>query len=59
MMVAEQIIHHVAAYLKKPPEEIIRINFYKCDQPTHFGQPMENVHFDRLFADTLRTSDFE
>ncbi|KAJ3055193.1 hypothetical protein HK097_011269 [Rhizophlyctis rosea] len=59
MMVAEQIIHHVAAYLKKPAEEIMRLNFYECDQPTHFGQPMENVYLDRLFADTLRTSDFE
>ncbi|KAJ3046276.1 hypothetical protein HDV00_000089 [Rhizophlyctis rosea] len=59
MMVAEQYINHIATYLKKPVEDVMRLNFYKCDQLTHFNQPMENVYLDRMWEDTLRTSDFE
>lgn len=58
MLVAETWIQHVAEYLGKPGEQIREMNLYVPNQMTHFRQPLENVFIDRVWYETLSTSEF-
>ncbi|TPX33019.1 hypothetical protein SmJEL517_g04005 [Synchytrium microbalum] len=58
LLVSETMITHVADYLKKPVEEIRRINFYNNNDMVPFNQPLHNFHIDKLWAQLIKTSDF-
>jgi xanthine dehydrogenase/oxidase len=58
MMVAEQWITHVANYLKKPVEEIRRLNLYQNGESTHFDMPLESVFLDRAWNELKESSNF-
>ena len=59
MMIAEQAVTHVASFLKKPVEEIRRINLYQNGEKTHFDMPLESVFLDRAWNELLESSDFQ
>jgi xanthine dehydrogenase/oxidase len=59
MMVAEQYITHVADHLKRPVEEIRKLNLYKDREVTHFDMPLENVFLDRAWKELVESSKFE
>ena len=58
MLVAETWIDHVASTLKKPIEEIKKINMYTEGQLTHFNQKLEDFRVPRLWEEGLKVSDF-
>ena len=42
--IMDAIVQHVAAHLKRTPEEIMELNLYQEGNMTHFGQPVLGVH---------------
>jgi len=58
MMISEGFITHVAEYLKLPVEKIRELNFYQVDQVTHFSQPLDDFHIERVWHELIATSDF-
>ncbi|KAI9354597.1 molybdopterin binding aldehyde oxidase/xanthine dehydrogenase [Zopfochytrium polystomum] len=59
MMVAEQWINHVADVIGRDVNELRVINFYKNGDVTHFSNPLDDYHFERVWSELLETSDFE
>ncbi|KAI8800353.1 molybdopterin binding aldehyde oxidase/xanthine dehydrogenase [Cladochytrium replicatum] len=58
MMVAEAWINHVADSLERSVDEIRMLNFYKLNQLTHYRQPLDDLHFERVWSEVMTTSDF-
>ncbi|XP_073814863.1 xanthine dehydrogenase-like [Musca autumnalis] len=58
MFAAEHIIRDVARILNKDVLEIMRINFYKPGDRTHYNQLMEDFPVLRCFDDCLKQSNY-
>lgn len=59
MLISEGYITHVAEFLGKSVEDIRAANFYRIDQITHFSQPLDDFHIERVWHELLSTSDFQ
>jgi xanthine dehydrogenase large subunit len=58
MLVAEEILDHVARYLGRPTHEVRALNFYRGDDQdprnqTHYGQPVVDNHLPDLWNQLL------
>jgi xanthine dehydrogenase molybdopterin-binding subunit B len=58
MLACENIIEHIATYLKVDPLVIRHLNLYKEGDLTHYGQPLEQWNVPRLLDELVKSSDF-
>ncbi|KAJ3328286.1 xylitol dehydrogenase, partial [Blyttiomyces sp. JEL0837] len=59
MMIAEQWMTHVSEVLKIPGPIIRRMNFYQNGDITHFNNPLDDFHFDRVWWELVATADYQ
>jgi xanthine dehydrogenase large subunit len=60
VVVMEDVLDRIAAHLGRDPVEVRALNFYAgTDQETPYGQPVDENHLPRLWAEVKRESDFE
>ena len=61
MMAIENIIDHVARFLKKDPSEIRRINFYgkKQRNTTHYGMKINDNVIQEIFGNLIKKSNYK
>lgn len=57
-MISETIVQHVADTLKMDINTVRAINFYKDGDTTHFNQTLDEFYFDRVWSETLSTSEY-
>lgn len=53
------MIQHLADTLNKDVNIVRSINFYKDGDKTHFNQILDEFHFDKVWSETIATSDYE
>jgi xanthine dehydrogenase/oxidase len=58
MLACETVIEHVAAYLKRDPLSIRRLNLFKEGDITHYGQVLEQWNVPRILDEITKSSDF-
>ncbi|CAF2744826.1 unnamed protein product [Rotaria sp. Silwood2] len=58
MFASETIVEHVAAYLKRDPLTIRRLNLFKEGDTTHYGQVLELWNVPRILDELSKSSDF-
>jgi xanthine dehydrogenase large subunit len=60
VVVMEDALDRIAAHLGRDPVEVRALNFYAgTEQETPYGQPVDENHLPRLWAEVKRESDFE
>lgn len=59
MMAAEFYIAHISDHLNLPVEVVRERNLYKLGEKTHFNQPLQEFHIDKVWRELLESSDFE
>jgi xanthine dehydrogenase large subunit len=71
MLIGEELLDRVARHLGLPPETVRERNFYRCEPAdnasdtgdarnvTHYGQPVTDIHIDRLWQQLRRDSGFD
>ncbi|CAF3526890.1 unnamed protein product [Rotaria sp. Silwood1] len=58
ILASETIVEHVAAYLKRDPITIRRLNLFKEGDTTHYGQVLELWNIPRILDELSKSSDF-
>ncbi|XP_013100301.2 xanthine dehydrogenase [Stomoxys calcitrans] len=58
MFAAEHIIRDVARILNKDLLDVMRLNFYKPGDKTHYNQTLDNFPIERCFEDCLKQSNY-
>jgi len=58
MFLGENMIRHIASYLKKDPLEIASMNLYKEGDKTHYNQPLEHCTVQRCWDECLERADY-
>ncbi|CAF5142888.1 unnamed protein product, partial [Rotaria sp. Silwood1] len=58
MFACETIVEHIAAYLKRDPLTIRRLNLFKEGDTTHYGQVLELWNVPRILDELSKSSDF-
>nr|XP_018916770.1 PREDICTED: xanthine dehydrogenase [Bemisia tabaci] len=59
MFVGENMIRHMAEFLKKDFNEIALLNFYKENDLTHFKQVLKRNTLQRCWDEVVETSDYK
>ncbi|CAF4000431.1 unnamed protein product [Rotaria sordida] len=58
MLTCENVVEHVASYLKRDPLMIRHLNLFKEGELTHYGQALEHWNVPRILEELSRSSDF-
>ncbi|TPX43151.1 xanthine dehydrogenase [Synchytrium endobioticum] len=58
LLVAETMITHVANYLKRPVDEIRKLNFYQNGDTVPFNQRLLNFYLDKVWQQLLQISNY-
>lgn len=58
MIACENVVEHVAAFLKRDPLQIRQLNLFKEGDTTHYGQVLENWNVPRILDELIKSSDF-
>lgn len=59
MIACENVVEHVASYLKLDPFAVRRLNLYKEGETTHYGQALTRWNVPRILNELVVSSDFE
>ena len=59
MLACENVIEHVASYLKLDPLAVRRLNLYNEGETTHYGQALVQWNVPRILDELWVSSDFE
>merc|ERR1712137_566090 len=59
MLICETWVERMSYVLKKDIHEIRRLNFYRDGQATHYRQIPSDNHIERVYSQTLKTSDYD
>ncbi|CAF1691000.1 unnamed protein product, partial [Adineta ricciae] len=58
ILIIENIVEHVASYLKVEPVELRRMNLYAENDSTHFQQILIHWHIPKMWDELVKSSDY-